>query len=294
MAVLSVKNLQKSYKKGFLGRESVKVLKGVNLEVDREIFGFIGPNGAGKTTTIKAIMGFIFPDGGEIRIFGKLNTDVSVKGKVGFLPERPYVPLSITGKEYLDFCADVYGIPYYERKRKYLKLLELVELVGVEERKLSSYSKGMVQRLLFAATLLNEPELLILDEPMSGLDPVGRSIIASVIRRLKEEGKAVFYSSHIIQDVERLSDRVAIIVGGEIKLVDSVSSLISKFITGYTVVYRKVGESSLLSKEVTRQELWPFLEKLRKGGYELVEVEPKSLSLEDILVSFIKGSGGTV
>ena len=216
MAVLSVKNLQKSYKKGFLGRESVKVLKGVNLEVDREIFGFIGPNGAGKTTTIKAIMGFIFPDGGEIRIFGKLNTDVSVKGKVGFLPERPYVPLSITGKEYLDFCADVYGIPYYERKRKYLKLLELVELVGVEERKLSSYSKGMVQRLLFAATLLNEPELLILDEPMSGLDPVGRSIIASVIRRLKEEGKAVFYSSHIIQDVERLSDRVAIIVGGEI------------------------------------------------------------------------------
>ncbi|WP_456343089.1 ABC transporter ATP-binding protein [Thermovibrio sp.] len=292
--VLEVSKLRKAYSLGFLVKRKKEILKSVSFSVFNEIFGFIGPNGAGKTTTIKAIMGFIFPDHGEIRVFGKLNTDVSVKRKVGFLPERPYVPLSITGKEYLDFCADVYGIPYYERRKKYLKLLELVELVGVEERKLSSYSKGMVQRLLFAATLLNEPELLILDEPMSGLDPVGRSIIASVIRKLKEEGKAVFYSSHIIQDVERLSDRVAIIVGGEIKLVDSVSSLISKFITGYTVVYRKVGESSLLSKEVNRQELWPFLEKLRKEGYEIVEVEPKSLSLEDILVSFIKGSGGTV
>ncbi len=290
--VLQVKNLQKSYKKGFLKREKVRVLRGVNLEVGREVFGFIGPNGAGKTTTIKAIMGFIFPDSGEIRIFGKLNSEVSVKKDIGFLPERPYVPLSITGKEYLDFCADVYGIPYYERKRKYSRLLELVDLLGVEGRKISSYSKGMVQRLLFAATLLNDPKLLILDEPMSGLDPVGRSIIASVIGKLKEEGKAVFYSSHIIQDVERLSDRVAIIVGGEIKLVDSVSSLISKFISGYTVVYRKVGESSLLSKEVDKDGLWPLLLKIREEGYEIVSVEPKTLTLEDILVSFIKGSGG--
>jgi len=289
MEILSIKNLKKSYKKGFLKKETVQVLKGIDLQVKREIFGFIGPNGAGKTTTIKAIMGFIFPDGGEIKIFGKRNSDVSVKGKIGFLPERPYVPLSITGREYLDFCADVYGIPYYERRRKYSKLLEMVDLLGVEERKIGSYSKGMVQRLLFAATLLNDPELLVLDEPMSGLDPVGRSIIASVIRRLKEEGKAVFYSSHIIQDVERLSDRVAIIVGGEIKLVDSVSSLISKFISGYTVVYRKVGESSLISKELKREELPKVLDSLDKKVYEIVRVEPKSYSLEDILVSFIKG-----
>jgi len=292
MEILSVKNLRKKYRKGFLKKKEVPVLKGVSFEVEREIFGFIGPNGAGKTTTIKAIMGFIFPDEGEIRVFGRPGRDVSVRKKLGFLPERPYVPLSITAREYLDFCADVFGIPYYERKRKYAYLLELVGLTGVEDRKLSSYSKGMVQRLLFAATLLNDPELLILDEPMSGLDPVGRSIIASVIRKLKEEGRAVFYSSHIIQDVERLSDRVAIIVNGEIKLVDFVSSLISKAIKGYTVVYRKVGESSLLSAEVGREELWSFLEKLRREGYEIVRVEPKSLSLEDILVSFIKGSGG--
>jgi len=294
MSVLSIKKLTKSYEKGIFRKKRITVLKGVDLQVEREVFGFIGPNGAGKTTTIKAVIGFIFPDGGEIRIFGRPNSDISVKERLGFLPERPYVPLSITGREYLDFCADVYRIPYYERRRKYSRLLELVELTGVEDRKISSYSKGMVQRLLFAATLLNDPELLILDEPMSGLDPVGRSIIASVIKRLKEEGKAVFYSSHIIQDVERLSDRVGIIVSGEIKLVDSVSSLISRFITGYTVFFRKPGESSLLSKEVERQELWSFLERLRKEGYEIVEVEPRSLSLEDILVSFIKGDGGVV
>jgi len=292
MDVLSIRNLKKRYKKGIFKKEEKYILKGINLKVKREIFGFIGPNGAGKTTTIKAVMGFIYPDSGEIKIFGKENTDVSVKKKLGFLPERAYIPFSISGKEYLDFCADVYEIPYYERRRKYSKLLQMVDLLGAEERKIGSYSKGMVQRLLFAATLLNDPELLILDEPMSGLDPVGRSIIASILKELKEKGKTVFYSSHIIQDVERLSDRVAIIVNGEIKLVDSVSSLISKFISGYTVVYRRIGEASLISKELKREELSKFLNSLNKEVYEIVRVEPKSLSLEDILVSFIKGGEG--
>jgi ABC-2 type transport system ATP-binding protein len=146
----------------------------------------------------------------------------------------------------------------------------------------------MVQRLLFAATLINDPELLILDEPMSGLDPVGRSIIASVIRELSARGKAVFFSSHIIQDVERLSDRVAIIVGGEVKLVDSVANLVHTFIAGYTVTYRKPGGGSLLTERVNKERLWSLLERLWKEGWEIVAVEPDRRSLEDILVSYIK------
>jgi ABC-2 type transport system ATP-binding protein len=154
----------------------------------------------------------------------------------------------------------------------------LVELHGVEERPLSSYSKGMVQRLLFAATLVNDPELLILDEPMSGLDPVGRSVIASVIRELRLKGKAVFFSSHIIQDVERLSDRVAVIVDGEIKLLDYVSNLVGKFLKGYRITYKAKGESSIETVEVDREALWPFLERLKQGGAEVVAVEPLRLS----------------
>ena len=291
MGVLVVNNLRKTFKKNSLlgfKKEEKKVLKGINFEVFEEIFGFIGPNGAGKTTTIKVIMDFVKPDSGEIFIFGKLNSDISVKQNLGFLPERPYIYGSITGEEYLDFCADVYGIPYYERKRKFAELLELVNLTGVEEQPISSYSKGMVQRLLFASTLINDPDLLILDEPMSGLDPVGRNIIASVMKMLKEKGKAVFYSSHIIQDVERLSDRVAIIVDGKIKLLDSVANIVQEFLRGYVIIVRKRGSSSLEVLKVGVDELWQLLERLKSEGYEIISVEPDRLSLEEILVSYIQ------
>ncbi len=291
MGVLVVNNLRKTFKKNSLlgfKKEEKKVLKGISFEVFEEIFGFIGPNGAGKTTTIKVIMDFVKPDSGEILIFGKPNSDISVKQNLGFLPERPYIYGSITGKEYLDFCADVYGIPYYERKRKFAELLELVNLTGVEEQPISSYSKGMVQRLLFASTLINDPDLLILDEPMSGLDPVGRNIIASVMKMLKEKGKAVFYSSHIIQDVERLSDRVAIIVDGKIKLLDSVANIVQEFLRGYVITVRKRGSSSLEVLKVGVDELWQLLERLKSEGYEIISVEPDRLSLEEILVSYIQ------
>ena len=290
MGVLVVKNLKKTFKKSSilgLKKEEKKVLKGVSFEVFEEIFGFIGPNGAGKTTTIKIIMDFVKADSGEVLIFGKRNSAISVKRNLGFLPERPYIYGSITGKEYLDYCADVYGIPYYERRKKFAELLELVNLTGVEEQPISSYSKGMVQRLLFASTLLNDPDLLILDEPMSGLDPVGRNMIASVMKMLKEKGKAVFYSSHIIQDVERLSDRVAIIVDGEIKLLDSVANIVQEFLRGYVITVRKRGSSSLEVFKAGVDELWQLLERLRSEGYEIISVEPDRLSLEEILVSYI-------
>ena len=293
MGVLVLKNIEKSFKKSSLfglKKETKKVLKGISFEIFEEIFGFIGPNGAGKTTTIKIILDFVRPDSGKVSIFGRSNRDVSVRSRLGFLPERPYIYGSITGKEYLNFCADVYGIPYYERRKKFAELLELVNLTGVEEQPISSYSKGMVQRLLFASTLLNDPDLLILDEPMSGLDPLGRNVIASVMRDLKEKGKSVFYSSHIIQDVERLSDRVAVIVDGEIKLLDSIASIVQRFLKGYVITVRKIGSSNLEIFKVGVSELWPRLEKLRSEGYEILSVEPDRLSLEEILVSYVEKS----
>jgi len=293
LGILVLKNLKKSFKKSMLfglKKEKKDVLKGISFQVFEEIFGFIGPNGAGKTTTIKIIMDFIRPDSGEVLIFGRPNSDISIRRNLGFLPEKPYIYGSITGKEYLDFCADVYGIPYRERKKLFTRLLELVGLLGIEDQSISSYSKGMVQRLLFASILLNDPDLLILDEPMSGLDPVGRNIIASVMKSLKEKGKTVFYSSHIIQDVERLSDRVAVIVNGEIKLLDSIANIVQKFLRGYVVTARKVGSNNLKSFKVKINELWSFLEKLRSESYEIISVEPDRLSLEEILVSYIEGS----
>ncbi len=280
--MLKVESISKKFKEKL-------VIKEVTFEIlEGEIFGFIGPNGAGKTTTIKIIMDFVKPDSGRVLIFGRPNTDISVRRKLGFLPERPYIYGSITGKEYLDFCADVFGVPYYERRKLFSRLLELVDLTGVEEQLISSYSKGMVQRLLFASTLINDPDLLILDEPMSGLDPVGRNIIASVMKDLKEKGKTVFYSSHIIQDVERLSDRVAVIVDGEIKLLDSVANIVQNFLKGYQVTARKVGSSNLEVFRAEPDELWPLLERLKTEGYEIISVEPERLSLEEILVSYIQ------
>jgi len=287
MAILEVENLRKKFvKKGLFWRKKIEVLRGVFLKVEREIFGFIGPNGAGKTTTIKIIMGLIRPDAGRVSIFGK--EIEKAKPLVGFLPERPYIYSSIRAIDYLDFCCDVYQIPYYERRKKIGELLELMELLGREEETISSYSKGMVQRLLFASILINEPEVLILDEPMSGLDPVGRSTIARVIKELKDKGKTVFYSSHILQDVEKISERVAIIVDGEIRLCDSVSNLVSRFLKGYSITYRHP-EKGLQTEEVAKDLFWEKLHLLKLQGVEILAVDPLRLSLEDIFVKLVKG-----
>ncbi len=286
MSVIVVEGLKKSFvKKGLFRKEKRLVLKGVNLEVGKEVFGFIGPNGAGKTTTIKLLMGFLKPDSGKITILGKRIEEV--KRYVGFLPEKPYIYSSIKAVEYLHFCCDVFEIPYYERRKKIQNLLELVGLLGREEEAIGSYSKGMVQRLLFAAALINDPEVLILDEPMSGLDPLGRATISGVIKELREKGKTVFYSSHIIQDVERLSDRVAVIVDGEIKLMGNVIDIVSEYLKGYLVTYRLKRE--LRSEEVDKDSLWQKLEELKKSRAEIVAVEPLRLSLEEIFVKLVKG-----
>ncbi len=200
--------------KNFNSRE---VLKGITLSLKKgEVFGFIGPNGAGKSTTMKIIMDFIKPTSGKVLIFGKDNKNTEVKRKVGFLPEHPYFYTNVTGREFLKFVqltSEIGEDVFWDRVDEYAGKLEIGWAL---DKKLSEYSKGMLQRFGILQTVVCDPELLILDEPMSGLDPIGRRIVMDLILELKNKGKTVFFSTHILPDVERVCDRVGVIVNGSL------------------------------------------------------------------------------
>ncbi len=210
MEILLVKEVRKSFGKA-------EVLKGVSFSVrSGEVFGFVGPNGAGKSTTMKVIMDLIRPDSGEVLLFGRPSSDPEVRKKVGFLPEHPYFYTNVTGREFLKFLQlSLYpeGSLFWERVSYYA---EKLQIDWAMDKKLSEYSKGMLQRFGLLQAVVGEPELLILDEPMSGLDPIGRRLVADLILELKERGKTVFFSTHILPDVERICDRACVIIDGRI------------------------------------------------------------------------------
>ncbi|MFQ5872541.1 MAG: ABC transporter ATP-binding protein [Dehalococcoidia bacterium] len=236
MVVLKTERLGKTYRQGFW-RKKVPVLHDLNLEVDRgEIFGYLGPNGAGKTTTIKILMGLVFPDTGEAQILGGHIHDPAIKSRVGFLPENPYFYDYLTGRELLDFYGRLFGLPRAVRQDRIAELLRQVGMEGRADQPLRKFSKGMVQRIGLAQALLNDPELVILDEPMSGLDPLGRHEVRDLILRLKERGKTVFFSTHIIPDVELICDRVAILIGGRLVRSGQLDDLLGSRIESIDVV----------------------------------------------------------
>lgn len=285
MEIIEVNHLSKKFKKrSYFSSQKLKAIDDISFSTSKEVFGFIGPNGAGKTTTIKLIMGLLRPDSGTIRVFGQTVEDVTIKRKIGFLPENPYIYSNLTAYEFLQFCAEAYSLSPKEINKKVDYLLELVDLKPYKKSVISSLSKGMTQRLLIAHTLVNDPDLVILDEPMSGLDPLGRNMFSEVIERLKAEGKTVFYSSHILHDVEKFSDRVAVIVKGKLKLMDRVENIVTRFINEYAVIYRKLGSYGVNRERVKKEDLWERLEELKNGGFEIIQVEPYRVSLEDIFV----------
>src|ERR1700693_1680107 len=228
MAAIEILGLEKTYMVGFWRKRPKRALEPLHLTVEEgEIFGFLGPNGAGKTTTLKMLMGLVFPTAGTARILGHEWTDPEVKAQIGFLPEQPYFYDYLTAHELLNYYAQLSGVAAKDRKRRIEEVLQRVGLTDVKGVQLRKFSKGMLQRAGIAQAILHDPKLVFFDEPMSGLDPLGRREVRELMEQLKQEGKTVFFSTHILSDAEALCDRVAIINKGELKSVGKVADLTS-------------------------------------------------------------------
>src|SRR5690348_7734479 len=227
MSVIEISNLTKDYEVGFWRKRKVRALDGLSLAVDGgQIFGFLGANGAGKTTTLKLLMRLIFPTGGSAQILGHDIRDVSMHQRIGYLPENPYFYDYLTAREFLDYCAQIFGYAAEVRRKRAADLLARVKLDEKRwDTQLRKFSKGMLQRVGLAQSLVNEPEIVFLDEPMSGLDPVGRREVRDLIAELRDEGKTVFMCSHILSDIEVLCDRVSILKGGRLAQVGHLDEL---------------------------------------------------------------------
>jgi ABC-2 type transport system ATP-binding protein len=239
MPAIEILGLEKSYKVGFWVRRTRRGLLPLNLTVeDGEVFGFLGPNGAGKTTTLKLLMGLVFPTAGSARLLGKIWTDPEVKAQIGFLPEQPYFYDHLTAHELLNYYAQLSGVAAKERTRRVEATLQRVRLKDVKGVQLRKFSKGMLQRVGIAQAILHDPKLIFFDEPMSGLDPMGRREVRDLMEELKHEGKTVFFSTHILSDAEALCDRVGIIHKGELRGVGAIADLTSSVQGKVEVIWR--------------------------------------------------------
>ncbi|MEP6652120.1 MAG: ABC transporter ATP-binding protein [Myxococcales bacterium] len=236
--VLRAEDLAKTFRLGFF-RRRVEAVRGISFTVRRgEIFGFLGPNGAGKTTTLKMMMGLIFPSRGRAEVLGLPVGNRTAKRRLGYLPETPYFYEYLTPEEFLDFAGALSDVPPAERRRRADRLIARVGLEHARGRPLRKFSKGMLQRIGIAQALMGDPELVVLDEPMTGLDPIGRKDIRDLILELRAEGKTVFFSTHILPDVETTCDRVAIVVAGRLRSVGPLSVLLSARLLATEVVLR--------------------------------------------------------
>ena len=300
--VLRIESLHKSFRTGFIPKRK-KILKGLSLEVQGgEIFGYLGPNGAGKTTTIKCILGLIFPDAGRIEIFGHSNLSLKAKEKIGFLPENPYFYDYLTATEFLRFYSDITLVKREDRQRQIDRLLDMVGLKQATDLQLRKFSRGMLQRIGLAQALINDPSLVLLDEPLGGLDPLGRKEMRDVIVRLKEEGKTVFLSSHILQDIEMICDRVAILVEGEIINQGPLQDLISEKVLftevtlsgverddlgGLGEPYSVAGERILL-RVFDEDKVEEVLQRVKEKKGKIHTLIPRTETLEDLFVGAVK------
>ncbi len=301
-AVLKIENLHKSFKLGFLLKKK-EILRGISLSVEQgEIFGYLGPNGAGKTTTIKCILGLIFPEKGNIEIFGHPHLSPKAKEKTGFLPENPYFYDHLTAVEFLDYYSQLFQVKKEKKEEKIKSLLRLVDLEDSADLQLRKFSRGMLQRIGTAQALLNDPSLVFLDEPLGGLDPLGRKEIRDIIVRLKDEGKTVFLSSHILQDIEMICDRVAIIVNGEIINQGTLHDLISEKILFTEVILSGVEDKQLegmgeyfsghgdrtLLKVFKEENVEKVLKLVQSSKGKVHSLVPRTETLEDLFVEIVK------
>ena len=303
MPAIEIENLTKDYEVGFWRKRKVRALDGLSLSVEAgHIFGFLGANGAGKTTTLKLLMRLIYPTAGSARILGHDIRDVSVHARIGYLPENPYFYDYLTPREFLDYCGQLFGLDQQTRRTRTEELLARVNLDNRSwKRQLRKFSKGMLQRVGLAQALINNPEVVFLDEPMSGLDPVGRREVRDLIASLRAEGKTVFMSSHILSDIEVLCDSVAILKHGKLAHAGSIeqlraqeANLIEVVATGAEpeVLKQKLGAHARVTADASgvriqvqdETEVDAVIAALRQSNGKLVSVQPVKQSLEDLFV----------
>jgi len=305
--VVQTEELSKVFRVGFWGKR-VTAVDGIKLEVrPGEVFGFLGPNGAGKTTTLKMLMGLIYPTSGQAWLFGRELGDPQTKARLGFLPESPYFYDYLTSREFLGFYGHLFGLWGAVLDKRVDELLELVGMTHAKDLQLRKFSKGMLQRVGIAQALINDPELVVLDEPMSGLDPIGRKEVRDLILRLKESGKTVLFSSHILHDAEVLCDRVAMILKGRLvacgKVTDLlhqgthhqvelvVDSLTPEGLDHLRPLVDKVvmqGDRMLVVLK-NQQQVAGALEIIRAAKASLVSLNPQKGSLEDLFIREVAG-----
>lgn len=306
--VIEIEGLCKEFRVGFW-RHRTRILDALTLTVHRgEIFGYLGPNGAGKTTTIKLLTGLILPTAGSARLLGQDLTQLAAKQQIGFLPENPYFYDYLTGREFLDLCGRLFALPASERRERMTRLLHLTQLTEAAGRQLRRYSKGMLQRLGLAQALINDPSLVILDEPMSGLDPLGRKAMRDVILQLKAEGRTIFFSSHILPDVEVLCDRVGILVGGRLRDVGRLEEILKTQTESIEMTLQRASPTLLahlrdlaqvppleqpdgiLVRLADEERLELALRAAVAAGARVVSVAPQRVTLEEHFLREVQGS----
>ncbi|HXI02190.1 MAG TPA: ABC transporter ATP-binding protein [Candidatus Saccharimonadales bacterium] len=301
---LEARNLRKRYW-GHLRLRRYDVLNGLSLSVRRgEIFGLLGQNGAGKTTAIKIILGLIFPDSGSVRILGRKNSVAAVRERIGFLPENPYFYEYLTAREFLDYIGRLFGFSAEERLQRIDAILDRVGMSERADVQLRKFSKGMVQRIGLAQALINDPDFVILDEPMSGLDPIGRREFRDIILSLRERGKTVFFSSHILSDAEALCDRVGIVHGGVLGAEGRIEDLLRPTVRFWELTFSGPAFDALpgasgdvlavrgpetLVRIHSEPDLAAMLEVLRQAGAKLISVVPRRDTLEDLYLKEVSG-----
>ena len=280
-----------SLSKIFRGKKFARIeaLKNVDLQIPAgEVFGFLGPNGAGKSTTIKILMGLISPTTGKARLNGCDCDDYRARFKVGYLPENPAFYDYLSAEEYLAFVGKVFKMERTILTRSKERVLHRMGLWNDRRRPIRGFSKGMVQRLGLAQVLLHDPDIYILDEPMSGLDPVGRSLVKDIILELREQKKTVFFSTHITSDVQILCDQIAILVNGVLRVSCRIDELIKKDSPpSYKVEYRKSGTTDRLVVDVGRENLHKWIDINHCDGCEIISIVPQQLSLEDFFMETV-------
>jgi ABC-2 type transport system ATP-binding protein len=309
-AAILTEDLTKDYAIGFWRKRPYRALDRLSLEVRTgEIFGFLGPNGAGKTTTLKLLMQLVFPTSGRAEILGRPVGDISARRRIGYLAENPYFYDYLTAEELLSYFASLFGFSAADRKARVSRLLDQVGIAGERRLQLRKFSKGMLQRVGIAQALINDPEVIFLDEPMSGLDPLGRREVRALMFRLRDEGRTVFFSSHILADAEALCSRVAILAGGRLTATGSLGDMLAFEVRGWELVVSDLSQAALekLAGRFRRAtpiadtryalEIAPdvaperVLAEVIAAGGRLVSLSPMRETLEDLFVRQVAATG---